>query len=218
MIQGGDPLSKNAKPDDESLGTGGPEYTIDAEFNAKLFHEKGALSAARLGDQQNPKKASSGSQFYIVQGKKWTEEELKIDHVKFNTAMQQYFQNPENKPAYDSIVNFYQTGDMDGYQVYIMKLKPKIEAATGIKAEKDVAPEILKTYTTVGGAPHLDGEYTVFGKVIKGLDVIDKIAAQPIGMGDRPVENIRMAVTVEEMSRKKIEKEYGYKYPEPAKK
>ena len=132
--------------------------------------------------------------------------------------MQQYFQNPENKPTYDSIVNFYQTGDMDGYQVYILKLKPKIEAATGIKAEKEVAPEILKTYTTVGGAPHLDGEYTVFGKVIKGLEVIDKIASQPIGMGDRPVEDIRMSVTVEEMSRRKIEKEFGYKFPEPVKK
>jgi peptidyl-prolyl cis-trans isomerase B (cyclophilin B) len=211
MIQGGDPDSKNATPG-QNLGTGGPTYTIDAEFNPKFFHEKGAFSAARMSDAQNPTKASSGSQFYIVQGKKWTEDELKFDQMKFNMAMQQYFQNPVNKPAYDSLFATYQSGNVPRYDSLLKKLRPRVEKETGIKTEKDVSPEVVKVYSTVGGAPHLDGQYTVFGKVIKGLEVIDKIAAQPKDDSDRPVEDIRMMVTVEEMSRNKIEKEYGYKY------
>jgi cyclophilin family peptidyl-prolyl cis-trans isomerase len=213
MIQGGDPDSKHAAPG-QPLGRGGPGYTIDAEFNPKFFHEKGALSAARLGDQQNPTKASSGSQFYIVQGTKMTEEELKVDQMKLNQAMQQFFQDSVNRPAYDSIVALYESGNMKAYQDYVIRLKPRVEKATGISVEKSVSPEILKAYTTVGGAPNLDGAYTVFGKVIKGLEVVDKIAAVPKGLGDRPIEDIRMTVTVEELPKKEIEKLYGYKYPE----
>jgi cyclophilin family peptidyl-prolyl cis-trans isomerase len=211
MIQGGDPDSKKAQPG-LPLGRGGPGYTVEAEFNPKFFHEKGALSAARLGDQQNPTKASSGSQFYIVQGTKMREEDIKIDQFKLNQAMQQFFQNSENGQTYDSMLALYQSGDMKAYQDYIMHLKPRVEKATGISAEKNVSPEILEAYTTVGGAPNLDGEYTVFGKVIKGLDVIDKIAAVAKGPGDRPLENIPMVVTVEEVPKKKIEKLYGYTY------
>ncbi|MCI0751629.1 MAG: peptidylprolyl isomerase [Flammeovirgaceae bacterium] len=213
MIQGGDPNSKKAKPG-EHLGTGGPGYTVDAEFVPQYFHEKGALSAARMGDNVNPQKASSGSQFYIVQGVPYKEADLKVDQNKLNMAMQQFFANPTNKPAYDSMVTLYQSGDMDGYQKKFMSLKPRVEKSTGISTEKTVAPERLKAYTTVGGAPHLDDQYTVFGKVIKGLEVIDKIASLPKDRADRPTEDIRMFVTVEEMSKKKIEKEYGYKFPD----
>lgn len=213
MIQGGDPDSKKAKPGDP-LGRGGPGYTVDAEFNPKFFHEKGSLSAARLGDAQNPTKASSGSQFYIVQGTKMTEEELKTDLTKLNQGMQQFFQNPANRPAYDSMVALYNSGNINGYQEYMMALKPRVEKATGISAAKSVAPEVLQAYTTVGGAPSLDGAYTVFGKVISGLDVVDKIARVPKGPGDRPLEDIRMTVTVEKMPKKKIEELFGFKYPE----
>lgn len=213
MIQGGDPDSKTAKPG-QRLGTGGPAYTIPAEFNSKFYHEKGALSAARMGDAQNPTKASSGSQFYVVQGKQWSEADLKFDQGKFNLAMQKYFENPANKGAYDSLFNIYRSGDIQLYEEFLKKLKPRVEKETGMQTDKEVSAEVVKIYSTIGGAPHLDGQYTVFGKVIKGLEVIDKIAAQPVDEADRPVEDIRMVVTVEEMSRKKIEKEYGYKYPE----
>jgi peptidyl-prolyl cis-trans isomerase B (cyclophilin B) len=216
MIQGGDPDSRKAAPG-KRLGMGGPGYTIDAEILPQYFHERGALAAARLGDQQNPTRASSGSQFYIVDGKVTTEDILKIDEQKLNPLIQKYFQDPNNKPVYDSVVAFARAQDMDGYQQYMAKIRPRIEKATGGSAEKTLTPERIKAYTTVGGAQQLDDTYTVFGKVIKGLDVLDKIAAAPKDRAERPLKDIRMTVTVEEMSRKKITKEFGYTYPEPKK-
>jgi cyclophilin family peptidyl-prolyl cis-trans isomerase len=215
MIQGGDPASKGAKPG-QMLGQGGPGYTIDAEINPKFFHVKGALSAARLGDMQNPTKASSGSQFYVVQGTKVNEDQLTIDKQKFNQAMQQFLQNPANKSYYDTLMTFVQNQDKKGYEEYLMKeLRPLAEAETGIATEMVADPEKVKAYTTIGGTPHLDGEYTVFGRVIKGLEVIDKIAAQPKDQGDRPFVDIPMTVTVEEVPKATIESLYKYKYPSP---
>jgi len=213
MIQGGDPDSKKAEKS-QRLGNGGPGYTIPAEFNPKLFHEKGALSAARLGDAMNPDKASSGSQFYIVHGTRQTESHLKVDPEKFNRALQQFFQRPENASYRDSINGFIQRRDEQGFQKYLEGLRPVIEQQLGISVEREISPEMLEAYTTIGGTPQLDGQYTVFGKVISGLEVIDKIASAPKDMNDRPVEDIRMTVTVDEMPRRKIEKTYGYKYPE----
>ncbi len=216
MIQGGDPDSKRALPG-QPLGTGGPGFTIDAEFNPKFFHEKGALSAARQPDQINPAKASSGSQFYIVQGRVTSPAEvdaLKIDQGKLNTAFQQMMQNPASQPLIDTLNQIYMSGDMQGYQNKIYSLVPRLEKQTGIKIYKEVSEEKIKAYTTIGGYPSLDGDYTVFGKVISGLDVIDKIATVQKDSRNRPVEDVRMTVTVEEMPRKKIEEKYGYKFPE----
>ncbi len=215
MIQGGDPDSKHALSG-QPLGTGGPGFTIDAEFSPKFFHEKGAFSAARQPDEVNPAKASSGSQFYIVQGRVTSPSEsevLKIDQTKLNTAFQQMMQNPASQPLIDSLNQIYMSGDMQGYQNKIYSLVPRLEKQTGIKIYKEISEEKLKAYTTVGGAPHLDGEYTVFGKVISGLDVIDKIASVQVDGRNRPVEDVRMTVTVEEMPRKKITEKYGYKFP-----
>lgn len=220
MIQGGDPNSKKAKPG-ESLGSGGPGYTVDAEFLPQYYHEKGALSAARMGDQVNPQKASSGSQFYIVQGTVISQTEvqtLKYDQMQLMTGLRKMFEDPANKPLLDSLNQLYYSGDVAAYQARLIALAPRVQKATGLTIIKDLSEEKIKTYTTIGGAPHLDGQYTVFGKVIRGLDVIDKIAALEKGPGDRPVEDVRMTVTVEELSRKKITKEYGYQYPVVTKK
>jgi peptidyl-prolyl cis-trans isomerase B (cyclophilin B) len=215
MIQGGDPDSKNATPG-QQLGMGGPGYTVDAEFNPKFFHEKGALSAARMPDQQNPAKASSGSQFYIVQGTVTSPADLdglKIDAGKLNAAFQQILQNPSNQSLIDTLNQIYMTGDMQAYQRKIYSLVPRLEKQTGMKIYKEVSEEKIKAYTTVGGYPSLDGDYTVFGKVIDGLDVIDKIARLEKDSNNRPNQDLRMMVTIEEMPRKEIESKYGYKYP-----
>lgn len=215
MIQGGDPKSKKAKPG-ESLGNGGPGYTVDAEFIPTLFHEKGALSAARMPDQVNPQKASSGSQFYIVQGTVISPQEidnLRYDQMQLMTGLRKMFEDPSNKPLLDSLNQLYFAGDMMAYQQRLFALAPRVEKATGLKVINEVSDAKIKAYTTVGGSPHLDGQYTVFGKVIKGLEVIDKIAAAQRDAADRPLEDIRMTVTVQELSRKKITKEYGYEYP-----
>lgn len=144
MIQGGDPHSKDAAPG-ERLGVGGPGYTIPAEFVQGKFHKKGALAAARQGDQVNPAKESSGSQFYIVQGKIVPSQQL----------------------------------DM-------------IEQRAG----KTFSNEQRLTYTTEGGVPHLDDEYTIFGEVIDGMEVIDRIASLRTDEANRPLEDVSVTMTI----------------------
>lgn len=221
MIQGGDPESKKA-PAEQPLGKGGPGYTIPAEIDSSLYHVKGALSAARLSDQQNPKKESSGSQFYIVQGTKIPEAIQKIDQQKLSAGLQSMYQSGQYQPLFDSLDAMQQSGDMTLFENTLLKLAPRVEKITGMKVTMNVSPAKLKAYSEIGGAPFLDGGYTVFGQVISGLDVIDKIAAiETTGKGysDRPVEDVRMTITHKKMSRSKIEKEYGYKFPAaPAKK
>lgn len=217
MIQGGDPDSKNSPPG-KQLGNGGPGYTIEAEFNPKFFHSKGALSAARHPDNVNPTKASSGSQFYIVQGTVIPKEsinQLSIDQPKLNAALQQLFQ--KDMLLLDSMKQLYYAGDMEAYQNKINSLVPRVERELGVKVTKQISKEKIDAYTTIGGAPHLDDEYTVFGRVVKGLDVIDKIAKVERDGANRPLKNIQFTVTVERISKKKITKEYGYEYPEDSK-
>jgi peptidyl-prolyl cis-trans isomerase B (cyclophilin B) len=211
MIQGGDPDSKKATPG-QRLGTGNIGYTIDAEFNSKFFHKKGALAAARLGDQQNPKRVSNGSQFYIVQGKPMSEEDLSLDGAKFGEAIQKFMRDPQHKATADSVMQFYQNNDREGYEAFLKALRPRIERETGISTTREVDPAQRNAYVPNGGTPNLDGQYTVFGEVIKGIEVIDKIASQSKDSFDRPIEDIRMKISVKEVSKKKIDKEYGYTY------
>ncbi len=144
MIQGGDPHSVDAARG-QRLGTGGPGYTIPAEFNDKFFHKKGALSAARMGDRVNPEKASSGSQFYLVQGRVFTPDMLK--------KMEQNRNSP-------------------------------------------FSPEAIEAYTTLGGTPHLDGDYTVFGEIVEGLEIMDQIGSSPCDANDRPLEDITYKISL----------------------
>jgi cyclophilin family peptidyl-prolyl cis-trans isomerase len=195
------------------LGRGGPGYTVDAEIVPKYIHEKGALSAARLPDVQNPKKASNGSQFYIVHGRVLTADEMTLDQAKYDQALRKFFDNPVNKGAFDSLGAAYQSHDEEQFRKLFLSLKPRVIKETGMDVSQTVAPEKLKAYSTVGGAPMLDGNYTVFGKVIKGLEVIDKIVEVQKDAADRPTEDVPMTVTVEEVSRNTIEKRYGYTFP-----
>lgn len=211
MIQGGDPQSKNA-PMGIPLGTGGPGYTIPAEINDDFIHEKGALSAARLPDQQNPRKESSGSQFYIVQGKKYSREELTTDINILNGYVQQYLQVKQDSTLQTEMMSAYNSGNSDMITQKLMEIKSDLETTLNVSTEVPFDGHRLHSYTTTGGAPHLDGEYTVFGKIISGLDVIDKISEQTTNPRDRPLEDIIMKVEVREMNKKKIAKDYGYDF------
>jgi len=219
MIQGGDPNSKTAGPK-QPLGSGGPDYTLPAEFNKKLFHRKGALSAARQPDNRNPEKRSNGSQFYIVQGKKWTKKEVTTDMEKLNRAINALLVRTDYKAQREKLQQLYDTQQFDEYEKKVMELRDDVEQVLNIDVSKKVSPERIEAYTTVGGVPHLDDEYTVFGQVIDGLDVIDKIAAQKtyqLGprnpLTDRPVENIRFFIDIEEMPKNKIEKRFNFTFP-----
>jgi peptidyl-prolyl cis-trans isomerase B (cyclophilin B) len=210
MIQGGDPNTKNSKH--QQFGSGGPGYTVPAEFSTRFFHEKGALSAARLDDKYNPRKESNGSQFYIVQGQVWDTARLKINEGLLFKGLNQILEHKKYKALGDSLKVLY-TRDVNAYMDTVYKLVPLVTRETNLKLNSKISRHALKAYSTIGGAPHLDGTYTVFGKVINGLDVIDKLAAVEVGAGDRPVKDMAIKVSVKKMLKADIEKEFGYKFP-----
>ncbi len=214
MIQGGDPTSKGAAPD-VPLGNGGPDYLIPAELNPKLYHEKGALAAARRSDAVNPEKQSNGSQFYIVQGRKFSEQEIESLSVNLQ-LLYSYFGQLMNDAAYLNVRTEYnqlfQSGDSEAVQKLILSYKDDIEKKFNVKVEKVFTEEQIQKYTTTGGYPPLDGDYTVFGKVIEGLEVVDKIAAEATNAQNRPNEDVSMKVTVEKMKKAEIMEKFGYDF------
>lgn len=191
MIQAGDPQSKTAT-DTTTLGNGDVGYTLPAEFNPKFFHKKGALAAARLGDEVNPNKESSGCQFYIVTGRKFSEAQMISMENQLNEARLETVFNELARKHMKEIYKMRKAGDNDG----LLELQDSLEAqARGIVAKEPAlkfSREQIAAYTTVGGAPHLDGAYTVFGEVTEGMDVIDKIQAVKTNRADRPETDVRI--------------------------
>ncbi len=196
MIQAGDPTSKNA-PASQMLGSGGPGYTVPAEILPNHFHKKGVLSAARQGDQVNPKKESSGSQFYVVQGKVYKAEELTQMETSINSQQKdklimEMMQKPGNEHIRTKIDSLQKANDRAGFNKYVSELRKMVEAEYKQNGKFKFTEEQVQAYTTTGGVPHLDREYTVFGEVIEGIDVIDKIAVVPTARGDRPETDVKI--------------------------
>jgi peptidyl-prolyl cis-trans isomerase B (cyclophilin B) len=198
MIQGGDPQSIGA-PAGKQLGTGGPGYTLPAEFvYPQYFHKRGALSAARLGDEMNPERESSGSQFYIVWGKTYTPQELKQLERQMEMQQQQEVFNALAKAHREEIMQLRRNRDREALQRLQDQLAEQTLEQCRQLGKPAFTPEQLTAYTTLGGTPFLDNQYTVFGEVTDGLDVVERIQNTDTLRGDRPKTDISMTMEVVE--------------------
>ena len=200
MIQGGDPTSRNAKPG-VLLGDGDTNYTIPFEYIPSYLHKRGAFAAAREGDDVNPLKASSASQFYIVQGKVFTNEELDAVELKVERRTKQYIMMNLLKKSgkEDELKAFHQMVDQRdtaSIRKVIEKYHDAVEAEYLRTKPFKITETQRRVYTTIGGTPHLDGAYTVFGEVVSGMEVVDKIAAVKTDTNDRPVKDIPMTMKI----------------------
>lgn len=188
MVQGGDPDSKGAKPD-AMLGQGGPGYALEAEISDTLYHFKGALAAARQGDEVNPERKSSGSQFYIISGKAVGTAEM--TEVLRQKAMMKFMQDPENI----SYQMRYQVATQRQDGAALQDLQSELDKKIGPMVEtayQNLPQRVKQIYATWGGSPYLDQDYTIFGFVTKGYDVLEALQTAETGEGDRPVKDIRI--------------------------
>jgi cyclophilin family peptidyl-prolyl cis-trans isomerase len=200
MIQGGDPTSRNAKPG-VVLGDGDTNYTIPFEYIPSYLHKRGAFAAARENDDKNPLKASSASQFYIVQGKVFTNEELNAVELKVERRTKQYIMMDllKKEGKEDDLKAFHQmvdNRDTASMRLVIEKYHNAVEAQYLRTKPFKITDAQRRVYTTIGGTPHLDGAYTVFGEVISGMEIVDKIAAVKTDTNDRPQIDIPMTIKI----------------------
>ncbi|MEG1615735.1 MAG: peptidylprolyl isomerase [Bacteroidales bacterium] len=196
MVQGGDPDSKGA-PAGKSLGTGGPGYTVPAEIvYPKYFHKRGALAAARQSDEVNPNRESSGSQFYIVWGQTYSDGKLNQLEQQLNAMKERSIFDRLAAERRKQIMDLRRSKNQEG----LYELQEELVALT--KAEmQESGPVVLtqeqrEAFKTVGGTPHLDNQYTVFGEVVEGLDIVEKIQNTATQSGDRPKEDITMKMSL----------------------
>ncbi len=196
MVQGGDPDSIGA-PAGKMLGTGGPGYTIPAEIHyPQFFHKRGALAAARQGDEVNPNRESSGSQFYIVWGDTYNEGKLNQLEKSLSQQKEQAIFNRLAGERRKEIMDLRRNKDQEG----LFNLQEELIALTKAEMMEDgpvmLTAEQREAYINLGGTPHLDGQYTVFGEVIEGLDIVEKIQSIATASGDRPKEDISMQMII----------------------
>jgi cyclophilin family peptidyl-prolyl cis-trans isomerase len=194
MVQGGDPQSKRATKD-QVLGDGDLNYTVPAEIIPGIIHKKGVIAAARNGDEENPERRSSATQFYLAQGKVYKLDDVPSIEINLNSRAAESLFLKMKAEKIDTLMLFQMAKNKEGYDKLLEKLKQKAIREMD-KNPIRLTKQQIETYTTLGGIPHLDGAYTVFGEVLEGMAVIDSIAAQPTGKNDRPLENIRMKIEV----------------------
>ncbi len=205
MIQGGDVYGGNQEPE------GG---RIPAEIKPGIYHVRGALAAARQSDEINPERKSSSCQFYVVQGEPYEKliTDLGLLNAKFGEMLSKDPQKHKEliEGYQEAITNGGQRGAID----FIYGQKELCSTETGTDFEKLLGGEKDDIYKKAGGGTtFLDGNYTVFGMVVEGLDVIDKIAAVTTGPGDKPLDDITMEISVKSVSKSEITEKYGYQYP-----
>tara|TARA_X000001036_G_scaffold395143_1_gene395911 strand:- start:19 stop:852 length:834 start_codon:yes stop_codon:yes gene_type:complete len=207
MVQGGNVNEKEGTQESE-------DDRIPAEIVSDFIHTKGALAAARQPDRINPKKMSSASQFYIVHGKIFNKEELTIDQYALNQGLSEIMRDPSYDTIAQQFIDLQKGNKIKEMNQLALQYVDLVESIQGISLRKDISQDRLEAYTTVGGAPHLDNGYTVFGRVVAGLDVVDQIANVLVGRANRPIENLFMTMEIEEVPKKEITEKYGHIYPE----
>jgi len=206
MIQGGDPDSKKAQPG-QLLGDGGPKYTIPFEYVPAYFHKKGMVAAAREGDDVNPLRASSASQFYIVVGKVFDDAGLDVVEKRINTMQKNnlmYNYIASNKALKDRLAE-YKKSDTAAYTMQMKQLSMLADSLYKEQKPYIIPENEREIYKTIGGTPHLDASYSIFGEVLEGLDVVEKISEASTDKNNRPIENIVIKVRV--LKHKEIKKQ-----------
>ncbi len=208
IIQTGDPESKN--PDSKKeLGASDLPYRIPKEVNNNLFHKRGALNAAREGDNNNPEQASSSTQFTIVQGRVYNDSTLNVALSRVNNwlAYNKVIKRPKHESKINELQNLFKNWDSTKFDAYNV-IKKELDSFTNIELKKmtkyDYPKAHREVYKTLGGTPHLDQNYTVFGEVVQGMDVVDSIARVSTNNKDKPINNVRI-ISAKMIKRKSYE-------------